>query len=250
MQASDATAGVKVRSAVHGSGRSAFRAYRNLVYGDASLAYVMKAETIAALTGSMPGAAGLLLRSRLYPSLFGAAGRKLLVGRNVTLRHARKIRLGERVILDDGCVIDAKGTTNRGITLGDGVFIGRNTIVYCKNGDIELQERVNVSSSCTLFSSNRLTVERDTMIGAYAYFLSGGEYDIREGAPPFVEQSGMETRGPLVIGAGTWIGARVTVLDAASVGERCVIGAGAVVTKPIPPGSLAVGVPARVVRSL
>ena len=40
----------------------------------------------------------------------------------------------------------------------------------------------------------------------------------------------MCTRGPLDIGADCWFGARVTVLDAASIGARCVIGAGAVVT--------------------
>ena len=45
-------------------------------------------------------------------------------------------------------------------------------------------------------------------------------------------------------------GAHVTVVDGASVGDHCVVGAGAVVTKPLPPNSLAVGVPARVVRSI
>ncbi|MBN1672979.1 MAG: hypothetical protein JXR37_18180 [Kiritimatiellae bacterium] len=60
----------------------------------------------------------------------------------------------------------------------------------------------------------------------------------------------METKGPLTIGPNCWLGARVTVLDAANIGERCVIGAGAVVTKPIPPDSVAVGIPAKVVKTL
>ena len=60
----------------------------------------------------------------------------------------------------------------------------------------------------------------------------------------------METKGELTIGNNCWLGARVTVLDAASIGDHSVIGAGAVVAKPIPGDSLAVGVPARVVKSI
>ncbi|MCE9616340.1 MAG: acyltransferase [Lentisphaerae bacterium] len=147
-------------------------------------------------------------------------------------------------------MVDAKGDTNTGITLGDRVFIGRGSIVYCKNGDMVLGDGVNVSSNCTLFSSNRLTIEAGVMIGGYSYLLSGGEYDVTDRATPFADQSGMETKGPLVVGPNCWLGAHVTVLDAASIGANSVIGAGAVVTKPIPADSLALGVPARVVRSL
>ena len=80
--------------------------------------------------------------------------------------------------------------------------------------------------------------------------LSGGEYDYTDTETKFVYQTGMETKGELVIGTNCWIGARVTILDAACVGKHCVIGAGAVVTAPISQDSLAVGVPARVIKSI
>jgi acetyltransferase-like isoleucine patch superfamily enzyme len=51
------------------------------------------------------------------------------------LRHPHKI-IGDNVVIDDLCCLDAKGTDNRGITIGNGVFVGRNTILSCKNGDI------------------------------------------------------------------------------------------------------------------
>ena len=44
------------------------------------------------------------------------------------------------VVIDDNCLIDAKGDTNRGIDIGSGVFIGRNTILSCKNGDIDVED--------------------------------------------------------------------------------------------------------------
>lgn len=230
-------------------GGSAFGKYRRVFYGDRSLGYVLAAELIQFFTQGMPGAPGLLLRRKLYPMLFKSVGRGTVFGRNITLRHAHKIALGEGVILDDNCVVDAKGETNAGVRIGRGAYIGRNTIVYCKNGDITLGDHVNVSANCQIFSSNRLSIGANTVIGAFCYFLSGGEYDYRS-AVPFAQQSGQETKGPLEIGANCWFGAHVTVTDAACVGEHCVIGAGAVVVRPVPAHSIAVGIPARVVRSL
>ena len=238
--------GIKVKDAVRG--KSAFAAYRALVYGDASLGFIIYAELVQLFFSGLAGAAGLFLRSKLYRPLFDKVSGKLVIGRNVVLRHSRKISIGDGVILDDNCVIDAKGTSNRGIELGDGVFIGRGSIVYCKNGNITLEKRVNISSSCTVFSSNELTIGAGTMIGAYSYLLSGGEYNMQSNLP-FADQDGMETKGPLRIGCDCWLGTRVTVLDAAgSIGDHCVVAACSTVTKPLPPGSVAAGTPAHVVR--
>jgi len=239
---------VKVKDAMQS--KSAFAAYRSLVYGDASLAFIIKSELLQFFIGGLPGAAGLFLRSKLYKSLFKNVAGKLVVGRNVVLRHSKKIELGSGVILDDNCVIDAKGTDNRGIIIGNGVFIGRGSIIYCKNGNITFGDRVNISSSCTVFSSNDLTIGDGTMIGAYSYILNGGEYDMYSELP-FADQDGMQTAGPLKIGNNCWMGARVTILDgAANIGDHCVIAAGAVVTKKLPQNSVAAGIPARVIKTI
>jgi acetyltransferase-like isoleucine patch superfamily enzyme len=246
----NSAAGVKVSGLAGAPGEAGFRKYRDLCYGDLPLGRVLWAELVQTLFSGLGGAAGLAARKLLYPSLLGQCGRGVIFGRNVTLRHPHKIRIGDGTILDDLSVIDAKGTTNSGIRLGDGVYVGRHTIVYCKNGDIELGDHVNLSANCVVFSSNRLTIGRGTVVGAFTYVLSGGEYDYRDTVHPFHEQSGMGSAGPLSIGANCWLGARVTVLDAASIADHCVIGAGAVVTRPVAADSLALGIPARVVRSI
>ncbi len=206
-------------------------------------------EIATTLFCGIPGALGLLLRSKLYRPFFAEFGRGVVIGRNVTFRHPSKIRLGEGVVLDDNCVVDAKGGDDSGISLGKNVYIGRNTIVYCKGGKIVIGEDVNLSANCIVFSSNKLTMNPGTMVGAFSYLLSGGEYDYQSPIP-FSQQMGMETKGPLEIGTDCWLGARVTVLDGASIGSHCVLGAGAVVTQAIPKNSLAVGVPAKVVGAV
>lgn len=239
----------KVNALRSDSSRSRLCKYRDLTYGHVSWAYFLKAELIMTCFSGMHGALGLWFRSKLYPWLLGGVGRGVLFGRNVMLRQPMKITIGDYVIIDDDAVIDAKGETNAGIRIGANVFIGRNTVIYCKNGDIVLEEGVNISTHCTIFSSHKLTVRAGTVIGAYSYLLSGGDYDYK-GKVPFAEQSGTQSAGELVVGPNSWIGAGVIVMDGAGIGEHCVIGGGAVVTRPIPSNSLAVGVPAKVVKAI
>lgn len=237
----------KVSGALAGGG--GLRAYQDLVLGTRSWWFLLKHELIMLLAQNAPGALGLWLRQKLYPFLLGACGPGCLFGRGVGFRHPGKIRLGRGVVIDDGVLLDAKGEDNRGITLGDGVYIGRGSIVYTKGGDIELGPKVNVSANCELFSSNRLVVGEGTVIAAYSYLLSGGEYDYTSRVP-LAQQSGTASRGETVIGANVWIAAHVVVADGSRVGDHAVIGAGAVVRGEVPAGHLAAGVPARVIRRL
>jgi acetyltransferase-like isoleucine patch superfamily enzyme len=242
--ASDPGSSFKMKALTSGASGSAFRRYRDLVHGDQSLLRVFWSEWIQLWIGGIPGALGLLLRQVFYPSLFAKVGKKVVFGRNLTLRHAHKMELGNGVILDDGVVLDAKGQGNA-FVLGNGVYVGRNSILYCKGGNLHLDDRVNLSSNCQLFSSNDLRFGKGVVVGAFSYFLSGGAYDLHD-PTPFALQSGMQTRGPTVVGDNVWVAAHVCVLDGVEVGRNVVIGAGSVVNRSIPDNCIALGVPARV----
>lgn len=239
----------KVKDMLRDEGKSSFQKYRDIMYGDSSLGYVIWAEFVLTVFSWVPGALGLFLRGQCYPTLFKSCGRGCVFGRNLTLRHAHKITLGSGVVLDDASVVDAKGEANEGIVIEDNVYIGRHTIVYCKNGNIRIGASVNISSNCQIFSSNSIAFGPGSVIGAFTYILSGGEYDYKSPVP-FAQQSGMETKGPLTIGSNCWFGAHVVITDASSIGDHCVIGAGAVVTSPIAAHSVAVGIPARVIHRI
>src|SRR5262249_13168790 len=111
------------------SEKSSREKYAELVIGRSDLFSLRRYELIVALAQPHPGAFGLRLRKLLYPTLLGSCGRNVVFGQNVVLRHPHKIRIGDNVVIDDNCLLDAKGESNRGITIGSGVFIGRNTIV-------------------------------------------------------------------------------------------------------------------------
>lgn len=242
------TEGAKLKTVLAGGG-SAAKKYFDVAYGPMPRWKAVLMEIVQLFLCNVPGALGLFLRSKLYRPFFGACGRKVAIGRGVTLRHPSKIFLGEGVVVDDRATLDAKGSANRGITLGDGVFVGRNSTIYCKNGDVSLAANASLSANVIVFSSNDLSIGEGTMVGSFSYLLSGGEYD-PDSPVPFCRQTGMETKGPLRVGANCWLGAHVTVLDAASIGDGAVVGAGAVVASPVPPHALALGVPAKVRRTL
>ncbi len=226
-------------------GRSALAKYQDLVVGSRSLWRLLLHEMVVTFTSWVPGALGLLLRRATYPLLLGSTGRNVSFGAGVVLRHPHKIRLGSNVTVDDLVVLDAKGTTNHGIVIHDGVFLGRGTILSCKDGDIELEEHVNIGFHSEIFSGSSVRVGRYGLFAAYTYLVGGG-HEFGDLATPVVEQT-RNSRG-IYLGENVWLGTGAKVLDGVRIGSDVVVGANAVVTEHLPDRVVAVGVPARVVR--
>jgi acetyltransferase-like isoleucine patch superfamily enzyme len=236
----------KAQEQLFAPGKSSRAKYAELVVGRSGLGALFKYELIVMFSQSWPGALGLAIRKALYPMLLGSCGRNVIFGQHVVLRHPHKIHVGSNVVIDDNCLVDAKGESNRGIRIGDGVFVGRNTILSCKNGDIELADAANLGFNCEVFSASRVTIGKGVLMAAYSYVI-GGDHDFSDPSKPVLEQG--RTSSGVAIGDGVWIGAGAKILDGLSVGDNAVIGAGAVVRESVPASAIAVGIPARVVGS-
>jgi len=105
-----------------------------------------------------------------------------------------------------------------------------------------LEENVYVGPRCLL---GLVHLERDVLLAGHVLIPSGGQtHCFDDPDRPIREQGGQ--RRQVRIGAGSWIGTGAIIL--ADVGRGCVVGAGAVVTRPLPDFAVAVGVPARVLR--
>ena len=228
-----------------GAKRTSRQRYAELVIGQDGWWPLVRHESAMLLCGWLPGALGLVLRSRIYPSLFGRVGRNVAFGANLVLRHPHKIVIGDNVVIDDNCCLDAKGTTNRGITIEDGVFVGRNTILSCKNGNITLEEDANLGFNVEIFSAADVRVGKRTLIAAYTYLVGGDHLFDRTDIP--VLHQGRTARG-IDVGENVWLGAHVVVSDGCRIGRDAIVGAGAVVTADVPDFQIAAGVPARIVR--
>jgi acetyltransferase-like isoleucine patch superfamily enzyme len=225
--------------------RSKLQRYTDLVVGRPGLGALVLYELIVTLTSWIPGALGLLLRSKLYPLLLGRTGRNVTFGANVVLRHPHKIIVGDNVVVDDLCCLDAKGASNTGITIGSGVFVGRGTILSCKNGDIVIEDNANLGFNCEIFSGSRVRLGKNALVAAYTYLVGGDHLYDRVDIP--VLYQGRPTKG-IDVDDNVWLGAHTVVTDGSRIGRDAIIGAGAVVIGEIPEFAIAVGIPAKVVR--
>ena len=234
-----------IQDAMRSGGRSPLAKYQDLVIGSRSLGALLLYELVITSTSWVPGALGLVLRRITYPWLLGSVGRNVVFGQGVTLRHPRKIHIGSNVTIDDGVLLDAKGLANRGITIGDGVFVGRHSILSCKDGDIVLGDEVNIGFHSEIFSGSRVEVGRYGLFAAYTYVVGGG-HEFSQPDVPVIRQP--RTSLGVTLGENVWLGTGAKVMDGVRLGRDVVVGAGAVVTDDLPDGVIAVGVPARVVR--
>jgi len=236
---------VGIQDAMGERSASSLRKYQDLVIGSRSLGRLILHETVVLTSSWVPGALGLLLRKILYPLLLGRVGRGAVFGQGVVLRHPHKIRIGDGVTIDDLVLLDAKGTSNRGIEIGDGVFLGRGTILSCKDGDITLGDHTNLGFHCEIFSGSSVVVGRHGLFAAQAYLVGGG-HEFETAGVAVVDQPRV-SRG-ITLGENVWLGTGAKVLDGVRVGTGAVVGANAVVTADLPDGVVAAGVPARVLR--
>jgi acetyltransferase-like isoleucine patch superfamily enzyme len=134
------------------------------------------------------------------------------------------ITLEDGAALDRGVILLATSDAAR-IGIGASVYINRHTM-------IDAHESVEIGAGC--------------MIGPFCY-LTDHDHSVGPGIAPGA--SPLVAR-PVRLEARCWLGAHVTVLKGVTIGEGSVVGAGSVVTKSIPPGVIAVGNPARVVKTI
>jgi acetyltransferase-like isoleucine patch superfamily enzyme len=147
-------------------------------------------------------------------------------------------------MIDDHAVLDAKGAESA-IQIGDQVLLGRNSILSCNASSLTVGNFVSVGPFCFLVSRSELKIGSNVAIGAGTYMLGGG-HAFGDPDVPVIHQARI-SKG-IVIEDGAWIGIGAKILDGVTIGQNSIVGAGAVVSKDVPPWTVALGNPARVVE--
>ena len=140
------------------------------------------------------------------------------------LREGR-LELGEHVLLEPGVWLTAPAPGR--IRIGGGTFLNLGV-------QVAAVELVEIGEHCML---------------ANGCFVTDGNHRFDDPDRP-VPWQGFTTKGPTRIGDNVWCGANVVITSGVTVGERCVIGANSVVTRDLPPFSIAAGAPAAVLKTI
>lgn len=162
----------------------------------------------------------------------------------VALRGCREVGYGPRLF--GRCRVSG----------GSGILIGERLLMIagtapCEldthdGGRLEIGHRVFVNYGSSISAHTLVRIGDDCKIGQHAIILDCDYHDMEDP----LHYGGHGPSLPVVLEQGVWLGARVTVLKGVTIGRSSVVAAGSVVTRDIPPGVLAGGMPAKVLRKL
>ena len=186
------------------------------------------------------------VRLDYYKSKLKHMGENVRIGVGVKIVNPGFISLGDNVRIADHCTLIARG--EGGITIGDNVNI--NDRVYLdtessETGYIKIENNVYIGTGTTLFGHKGLEIG-DHVLMAQNITLTPYSHIFDDPDSNIITQGGHSKK--VVIGRDSYIGMRSTIMYSGDIGEGSVIGAGSVVVKPIPPYSVAVGCPAKVIK--
>jgi acetyltransferase-like isoleucine patch superfamily enzyme len=136
-----------------------------------------------------------------------------------------RLQIGEGTLLEPGCWLTLAPEAR--IVIGEGCFLNRNTM---------------------LAALDRIEVGDHTMF-ANGCFVGDAEHRFDDPDTPVTRQ-GFTSDGPVRIGSNCWLGVNCVITSGVEVGDRSVVGANSVVTEDLPPGTIAAGAPARVIREI
>jgi acetyltransferase-like isoleucine patch superfamily enzyme len=190
---------------------------------------------------------GVKLRNFLYRAIFCRVGSSVYIQDGVEFISTDSIEIGNGVYIFKGVRLDGKGHENNRINLENGVVIERNVMIGALNNTcIDIDQDTFIGPSVCIAGPGDIKIGKHCLIAAHTGIYANN-HNFADPTEP-IKYQGITCKG-IVIEDDCWLGHGVKVLDGVTIGKGSVIGAGAVVTKDIPPFSVAVGVPARVIKS-
>lgn len=199
------------------------------------------------MVGWIPLRLGYWIRGVTYPFILKRMGQSVRISPGVELLNANLISLGKAVFLDNGVRLRPMGP-NTQVILGNGVQVDRGTDIkvhYGTNGCVHIDDHTIIGPYCFL-SGESITIGKQCLIAPQVGLFANNH----EFSDPlrYIRQQGHTYQG-IVIEDDCWLGTGVKVLDGVRIGHGSVVGAGAVVSRSLPPYSIAVGIPAKVVAT-
>ena len=173
----------------------------------------------------------------------GAAFRKILEWANAKRQLRACDSVGSLVRVTGPVVIANYGSISIGNRVRFYANHARSILTTHPGGRLVIGDNTAINYGADIVATGLVQIGSDVMIGTHVFIMDNDFHDP-------IDHNVKPAPKPVVIGDGVWIGNRSIVLPGVTIGERAVVGAGSVVMTDIPPRTLALGNPARVIKRL
>ncbi|AKG23044.1 acyltransferase [Calothrix sp. 336/3] len=187
------------------------------------------------------------LRNLFYRYILARLGKKVYIQHGVEFSGWHGIEIGDAVDILYGVCVNAEGDRNSRVRIGDRVTLEHGVYIHASHqGSVSIDTDTYIGPYTSIRGSQNVTIGKNCLIAAHSQIcahrpMSGdSEWEISHSP---ISSSG------ITIGDDCWLGHSVKVMNGVTIGKSSVIGAGAVVTTDIPAFSVAVGIPARVIKN-
>ena len=186
------------------------------------------------------------VRLEYYRSVLKYMGENVKIGVGVKIENPHLVSIGNGVIIGDDCTLHAREGTH--IDIGDKVMLCERVYLdtQCEGGYIEIGASAYLGTGTTMFGHRGLEIGDHALI-AQNVTLTPYSHNFADRNRNIILQGGNMKK--VSIGRDSYIGMGVCIMYSGDIGEGSVVGAGSVVVKPIPPYSVAVGCPAKVIKN-
>ena len=187
------------------------------------------------------------VRQDYYKSVLKYLGEGVKIGKNVKIVNPQYVSIGNGVEIMDDVTIIARG--EGGITIGDNTMIGDRVYLDTQTaewGYINIGKSTYIGTGTIMFGHVGLDIGSDVLI-AQSVNLTPYSHKFDDPDKLIKVQGGHMQK--VTIGDDVYVGMGCRIMYSGSIGRGSIIGCGSVVNKEIPPYSVAVGVPAKVIKS-
>ncbi len=184
-------------------------------------------------------------RVEYYKQKLKSLGENVKIGKNVKFVNPELISIGANTVIMDDVTIIARESTY--IEIGEGVHLCERVYLDTehKGGYIEIKDNVYIGTGTTLFGHEGLEIGEYSLL-AQNITLTPYSHIFDDPDDVIINQGGHSEK--VTIGRDCYLGMGVCVMYSGNIGDGSVVGAGSTVVKPIPPYSIAVGTPAKVIK--
>ena len=185
------------------------------------------------------------LRHSYWSHRLGLLGSEAEIESGAHFEYPERIKIGDQCRISRHALLRANTEADTAIHLGSGVSVKENALINTNQGEVLIGDDTWLGPFSLIYGNGGVVIGSHVMIASHCAINTVSHHADRLDIP--MSKQGIYT-APVTIEDDVWIGIGAVILQGVRIGTGSIVGAGAVVTRDVEPGTVVAGIPARVIR--